>query len=85
MLVPAIFDIISGSSMQKASNDYPFRPELIVFLRNEILFFRRPRSLLMGIDKVIVVSVPALPRVPSRHELAYRGPIVIAELENECS
>lgn len=83
MLVPAIFDIVSSPSAEEPSDEHPLRPDLVIFGHDQILLLRRPWSLLMRVDKVIVVSMPALAWVAPGHELANGSPIVIAELEDE--
>jgi hypothetical protein len=70
MLMPAIFDIISGSSREKSSDLHPFRPDLVEFFHHQSLFVRRPGHLLMRIDQIVVVSVAALAGVPTGHESA---------------
>jgi hypothetical protein len=61
----------------------PFRTEGLVLGDQHFFLLLSPGAVLMIVHKVIVVSVPTLPSIPTRHVTGNGDPVADPELKNE--
>jgi hypothetical protein len=83
--MPTIFDIVSRAAWKMGRNFDPFRAKAAELRDQNVFLLICPRKVLVVVHEVVIVSVPALPRIASGHVTGNRDPVVDPELKNEAT